>query len=415
MHLYTIITIIVTIAALFAFINHKFIKLPATIGIMALSLISSLTLVVVGKYVPYLFHSVTDMVKDLDFYDLLINMMLSFLLFAGAIHINIAQLKQEGLPVFTLATLGTILSTFIVGGLLYLLFMAFGYDIEIIYCMLFGALISPTDPIAVLGILKKANIPHSLEMKITGESLFNDGVGVVIFLTLLEIAHVGVDNVTGQAIASSFLQEAGGGLLYGTGLGFVGFLFLRAVDNYQVEVLITLAIVMGGYSLAHTLHVSGPLAMVVAGIITGNQGKELGMSAVTRDYIDKFWELVDEILNAILFLLIGFEMLVLEIDNTMLFLGLLTVIIVLLARWLAVALPVGLLKRWVNFERHATTMLTWGGLRGGISVALALSLPVEMYRDQFVSLTYIIVIFSIVVQGLTIGSLAKRLGVVVSK
>lgn len=412
MHLYTIITIIVSIAAVFAFINHKYIKLPATIGIMALSLVSSLVLVVIGKYVPHLFHSITDAVKDLDFYDLLINMMLSFLLFAGAIHINISELKQEGLPVFTLATIGTVLSTFLVGGLLYGLFYVFGNPIDMIYCLLFGALISPTDPIAVLGILKKAKIPKTLEMKITGESLFNDGVGVVIFLSLLEIAHLGVDNVSGGDIASTFLQEAGGGLLYGAVLGFVGFLFLRAVDNYQVEVLITLAIVMGGYSLADYLHVSGPLAMVVAGIITGNQGKELGMSAVTRDYVDKFWELIDEVLNAILFLLIGFEMLVLEMDGAMLLMGLIVVGVVLFARWLAVVLPVAVLRRWVNFERHAIAMLTWGGLRGGISVALALSLPANMHRDEFVSLTYIIVIFSIVVQGLSIGKLAKRLRVV---
>lgn len=411
MHLYTIITAIVSIAAIFAYINYKFIKLPATIGIMALSLISSLILVVAGTYMPHLADPLVDMLEDIDFYNLLINMMLSFLLFAGAIHINLAALKRQALPIFTFATLGTILSTFFVGGLVYVIFLLFHTEVDFIYCLLFGALISPTDPIAVLGILKKAKIPHSLEMKITGESLFNDGVGVVIFLTLLKIAETGIGNVTGGEIAIDFMHEAGGGLLYGAILGFVGFLFLRSVDNYQVEVLITLAIVMGGYSLAHYLHVSGPLAMVVAGIITGNQGKELGMSATTRDYLDKFWELVDEILNAILFLLIGFEMLVLDINNNMLGIGVVVIMVVLLARWLAVALPVTILRRFVNFERHAIAMLTWGGLRGGISVALALSLPVNMYRNEFVTLTYIIVIFSIVVQGLSIGKLAKRLKV----
>lgn len=411
MHLYTIITIIVSIAAVFAFINHKFIKLPATIGIMALSLISSLILVVVGSYMPHLSDPIVEMLADLDFYDLLINMMLSFLLFAGAIHINISTLKKQALPIFTLATVGTILSTFLVGGFVYIMFMLFHTDVDFIYCLLFGALISPTDPIAVLGILKQSKIPKSLEMKITGESLFNDGVGVVIFLSLLKIAQVGVDHVTGIEIATDFMQEAGGGLLYGAILGFVGFLFLRAVDNYQVEVLITLAVVMGGYSLAHALHVSGPLAMVVAGIITGNQGKELGMSAVTRDYLDKFWELIDEILNAILFLLIGFEMLVLDIDNSMLGIGLVVIVVVLLARWIAVALPVTVMRRFTKFEKHAIAMLTWGGLRGGISVALALSLPIHMFRNEFVTLTYMIVIFSIVVQGLSIGKLAKRLDV----
>lgn len=411
MHLYTILTVIVSVAALFAYINHKFIKLPATIGIMALSLISSLVLVLVGRYFPHLADPIVEMLADIDFYDLLINMMLSFLLFAGAIHINISALKKQALPIFTLATLGTVLSTFLVGAFVYLLFMLFHTKVDFIYCLLFGALISPTDPIAVLGILKKAKIPKSLEMKITGESLFNDGVGVVVFLTLLKIAEVGVDNITGIEIAGDFLHEVGGGLLYGAVLGFIGFILLRSIDNYQVEVLITLAIVMGGYSLAHTLHVSGPLAMVVAGVITGNQGRELGMSDITRDYLDKFWELIDEILNAILFLLIGFEMLVLDINNSMLAIGALVVFVVLLARWLAVALPVTLLRRFVKFEKHAIAMLTWGGLRGGISVALALSLPVNMYRNEVVTLTYIIVIFSIVVQGLSIGKLAKRLGV----
>lgn len=335
-------------------------------------------------------------------------MMLSFLLFAGAIHINSNELKQERLPVLAFATLGTVLSTFIVGGLMYMLFSILDRPIDIIYCLLFGALISPTDPIAVLGILKKAKIPRTLEMKISGESLFNDGVGVVIFLTLLEIAHAGIDQVSGTDIIMLFVKEAGGGILYGAILGYVGFLLLKSIDNYKVEVLITLAIVMGGYTLANAMHISGPLAMVVAGIITGNQGRELGMSDVTRDYLGKFWELIDETMNAVLFLLIGLEMLVVDIDNRVLILGGLSIVVVLFARWLAVVFPVFLLKRWVNFERHAIAMLTWGGLRGGISVALALSLPVDMFRNEFVSLTYIIVIFSIVAQGLTIGKLAKR-------
>lgn len=409
MQLYTIITFIVSLAAVFAYLNYRFIKLPSTIGIMVLSLVSSVALVAFGKWTPGLFSSVTEMVQSLDFYDLLINMMLSFLLFAGAIHINAAQLKKEKLPVIALATVGTVISTFLVGGLVYLLFHAFGRPIDMIYCLLFGALISPTDPIAVLGILKKARIPQSLEMKISGESLFNDGVGVVIFLTLLEIAHAGLDNVSGMQISMLFLKEAGGGLLYGAILGYVGFLLLKSVDNYKVEVLITLAIVMGGYTFANMLHISGPLAMVVAGIITGNQGVELGMSDITRDYLGKFWELIDEILNAVLFLLIGLEMLVVQMDNTLLLMGLSGILVVLVARWLSVVFPVVVLRRIAGFERHAIGMLTWGGLRGGISVALALSLPIEMYRNEFVTITYIIVIFSIIVQGLTIGKLAKRI------
>ena len=411
MHLYTIITIIVSIAAIFSYINCRFIKLPSTIGIMVLSMISSLVVVLTGNVAPHLFQPIVAMVKTLDFYELLINMMLSFLLFAGAIHINASSLKQERLPVIALATVGTFISTILVGGFMYLLFHLFAKDVDFIYCLLFGALISPTDPIAVLGILRKAKIPSSLEMKIAGESLFNDGVGVVIFLTILEIAHVGIDNVSGLDMAVLFLREAGGGLLYGGLLGYVGFLLLKSVDNYQVEVLITLAIVMGGYTLANALHISGPLAMVVAGIITGNKGKELGMSDVTRDYLGKFWELIDEILNAILFLLIGLEMLVVQWDSLIFRIGIITVFIVLVARFISVAIPVTILKKFkfVSFERHAIGTLTWGGLRGGISVALALSLPIEMYRDEMVSITYIVVIFSIIVQGLSIGKLAKKI------
>jgi CPA1 family monovalent cation:H+ antiporter len=291
--------------------------------------------------------------------------------------------------------------------MLYYLLHLLGHGIDFIYCLLFGALISPTDPIAVLGILKQANIPQSLEMKITGESLFNDGVGVVIFLALLEISKVGLDNISGVDITMLFVKEAGGGLIFGALLGYVGFYMLKSIDNYQVEVMITLAIVMGGYTLANALHISGPLAMVIAGIITGNKGKQEGMSDITRDYLGKFWELTDEILNAVLFLLIGLEMLIVSFDNMILLTGLICIFIVLLSRWIAVLVPITILRRFIPFEKNAVTMLTWGGLRGGISVALALSLPEQMHRSELVSITYIIVIFSIVVQGLTVGKIAK--------
>lgn len=407
MNLYSILTIVVSLAAIFAYINYRYLKLPSTIGIMLLSLMSSLGIFAMGALHPEFTASVTGVVKSLDFYDLLINIMLSFLLFAGAIHVNADRLKKERLPVIALATVGTILSTTIVGVLLYYLLHIMGHGIDLIYCLLFGALISPTDPIAVLGILKQANIPQSLEMKITGESLFNDGVGVVIFLALLEISKTGVDNISGFDITMLFVKEAGGGLIFGALLGYVGFYMLKSIDNYQVEVLITLAVVMGGYTLANALHVSGPLAMVIAGIITGNKGKHEGMSDITRDYLGKFWELTDEILNAVLFLLIGLEMLIVKFDNLILFTGFICILIVLLSRWIAVVIPVTILKRFIPFEKNAVTMLTWGGLRGGISVALALSLPEQMHRNELVSITYIIVIFSIVVQGLTVGKVAK--------
>jgi CPA1 family monovalent cation:H+ antiporter len=376
---------------------------------MVLSLITSLAVVAMGKIIPSISVPLTNMIETIDFHELLMKIMLSFLLFAGAIHIDAAKLKAERLPVIMLATIGTLLSTFLVGGLIYGLFSVFGAHIDFIYCLLFGALISPTDPIAVLGILKRTNIPASLQLKIAGESLFNDGVAVVIFLTIMEACIKGADNLTFSGVSLLFLREAVGGLIYGAVLGYAGFFLLRSIDNYKTEVLITIAMVMGGYMLADELHISGPIAMVVAGIITGNKGKELAMSDTTRDYIGKFWELIDEILNAILFLLVGFEMLVIKVNTGLVIIGAITIFVVLLARWISVALPITLLRPFAKFEKHAIGILTWGGLRGGISVALALSLPQEMYRDQFVSITYTVVIFSIIVQGLSIERLAKRL------
>lgn len=409
MEFYTIITIIISISAIFAYINFRFIKLPVTIGIMVLSLLFSVMLVTIGHYTPTITTNLVSMIHSIDFHELLMNIMLSFLLFAGAIHINAQSLKKELVPVITLATVGILISTFIVGGLVYYLFAAFNTPVDFIYCLLFGALISPTDPIAVLGILKKAGIAKSMELKISGESLFNDGVAVVVFLAIYQIANSGGAEVSLSEISTLFFEEAIGGLLYGLVLGLLGFYLLRSIDNYQVEVLITLAIVMGGYSLAHYIHVSGPLAMVIAGIITGNQGKSLAMSDTTRDYLGKFWELVDDILNTILFLLIGFEVLVIKVNPTILVIGGITILIVLLARWLSVAFPVLILKLRIKFEKNAIAILTWGGLRGGISVALALSLPEHMYRNELVTITYVVVIFSIIVQGLTIGKVSQKL------
>jgi CPA1 family monovalent cation:H+ antiporter len=399
----------VSLAAIFSYLNYRFIKLPATIGIMILSLTSSLLVVLLGTWKPELFSSISETVASINFYDLLINMMLSFLLFAGAIHINSARLRAERIPVIALATISTLVSTILTGAMIYFLFQLFSKPIDIIYCMVFGALISPTDPVAVLSLLKKARIPKTLEMKITAESLFNDGVGVVIFITLLEWANSGSSDISIAKISMRFIMEAGGGLVYGVILGHVGFLLLRSLDNYQVEVLITLAMVMGGYSLASVLHVSGPLSMVAAGIITGNKSREFGMSVTTRDYVEKFWELADEILNAILFLIIGFEILALRAGMVFYLIGLCAFILVLFGRWISVALATTFLRRFVSFERHSILMLTWGGLRGGISVALALSLPAQMYRNEFVSLTYTVVVLSILVQGLTIGRVAKKI------
>lgn len=407
MNINEILTITIVLAALFAYINHRWIKWPPTIGIMVLSLISSIFMVVMGSSNFLLSRKALLLVSSIDFHDVLMNFMLSFLLFAGAIHINAGKLKKERVPVMALATIGILISTFFVGGLIWGLFQLFHFPIPFIYCLLFGSLISPTDPIAVMGILKEAKIPASLELKIAGESLFNDGVAVVIFISIAEVANSGDFSVVD--VGKLFLREAIGGLLFGGLLGYLGFRAMRSIDDYKVEVLITLAVVMGGYFIAGHLHVSGPLAMVVAGIIIGNKARGEGVSNLTRDYLGKFWELIDEILNAVLFLFIGFEMLVIKINTTILLIGGIAILIVLLARWVSVIIPVFLLRFKIEFEKNAVAILTWGGLRGGISVALALSLGGRMYRDQFVLITYMIVVFSILVQGLTIGKVAKKL------
>lgn len=410
MEIYNIITLIIVLAAIFGYINFRFIKLPGAIGIMLISLVASLGVIIVGKVYPDFFLETIIVIKSIDFHAALMKVMLSFLLFAGAIHIDAKKLKTERASIITFATVGVLISTFVVGTLIYFTTQLFGLSINYIYCLLFGSLISPTDPIAVIGILKKAKIPPTLQTKISGESLFNDGVGVVIFITLYEIAQMGFDNVSAWDITKLFLKEAGGGLLFGWLLGQVGFLALRTINNYIVETMITLAIVMGGYYLADKMHISGPLAMVVAGIITGNKSMDSGVSDVTRDYIGKFWEMTDELMNAILFLLIGFEMLLVAFNMTLFWLGCISIVIVLFARFLSVYLPTIVLRyNKKPFENNAIPILTWGGLRGGISVALALSVPKNMYGDVFVSITYSIVLFSIIVQGLTIGKFANKL------
>ncbi|GAC1305824.1 MAG: sodium:proton antiporter [Mucilaginibacter sp.] len=404
-----ILSITIVLAAVFGYINHRWIKWPPTIGIMILALLASIVIAVSGKFIPAFSQKAIQLVASIDFQKLLMNFMLSFLLFAGAIQINARKLKKERLPIIILSTVGTIISTFLIGVLSCYLFRLFGLHVGFIYCLLFGALISPTDPIAVLAILKAARIPSSLEIKISGESLFNDGVAVVLFISIAEVAKNGAQNVEAFGVIKLFMQQAVGGLLFGAVLGYIGFRALRSIDNYAVEILITLAIVMGGYTIAGHLGISGPLAMVVAGIITGNKVKDEGMSETTQDYLTKFWEMIDEILNAILFLLIGVEMLVIKFNPMVFLIGLIIIVVVLLARWISVFIPVTLLRFWIPFEKNATAILTWGGLRGGLSVALALSLSPSMHKDEFVVITYMVAVFSILVQGLTIGRFVKKL------
>lgn len=408
MDAYNIVAIIVVVTALFSFINAKLLKLPGTIGIMLISVIASLLIIVSDFFDANIFTSVKEFIGSIDFTTVLLKEMLSFLLFAGAIHININSLKKERAAILVFSTFGVFISTFIIGYLFFLVSSWFGVNIDFLPCLLFGSLISPTDPIAVLGILKQSKIPSSLEMKITGESLFNDGVSVVVFITIYEVMRAGAEKVSVSEVSWLFLKEAGGGILFGSILGYAGFFVIRSINNYVVEVLMTLAIVMGGSLIAEYLHISTLLAMVVAGIITGNESVSKGMSDVTRDYVNKFWEMIDEAFNAVLFLLIGFEMLIVPFNLNLLLLGLVTIIIVLFARFISVAIPVFVLKYKNAFERNAVLILTWGGLRGGISIALALSLPPSSYKAVIVTVTYIIVLFSILVQGLTIGKIARK-------
>ena len=402
MEMLDLAALLLTLAAIFSYINFRFLKLPTTIGIMLIAMLISISLVVLGHCgFESIQNKATVVLEGIDFNKALMHGMLSFLLFSGALHVNLEDLDQHKWIISILATFGVVMSTFIVGSIAWIVFWLIGLKLPFIYCLLFGSLIAPTDPIAVIGILKKAGVPKSLETKITGESLFNDGVAVVVFLVIMGIVTGGHD-VTAGHIMLLFVEEAIGGVLFGLAIGWLAYRMLKSVDNYQVEVLLTLALVMGGYAFARVIHVSGPIAMVVAGIFIGNRGRLFAMSENTREHLDSFWELMDEILNAVLFLLIGLEILVLTIKGNYLIAGLIMIPVVLFARFISVGIPVTFMRRIRDFSPHAVKIMTWGGLRGGISVALALSIPNGPEREALLTVTYIIVIFSILVQGLTI-------------
>ncbi len=464
MDLFTIAAIVITLSAVFGYVNVRVLKLPNTIGLMVIAILFTLALFASSYFTNVFLNAANQLVAAIQFETVLMDIMLGFLLFAGAMHTNFDQLRVQRWPVLVFATLGVLSSTFLVGFFVYFVFGFLGLEIQFIHCLLFGALISPTDPIAVLGILKKAGVPKKLETKIVGESLFNDGVGVVVFLTILKVAGGGgahqdttqvqpqasvhsavtlvsnseatetmpklsdelvaeaekeaqppadsdsTETTNAGAVAKLFLQEVLGGIALGLLLGFLVFRLLRSIDNYEVEVMITLACVMGGYSLAHAMHLSAPLAIVVAGLIVGNDTvRGTAMSEETEQYVDRFWELLDILMNAILFVLIGLEMLILEVRREYIIASLAAIGIVLLARYLSLIAPVRFFAKRLQFVPHTSTIMAWGGLRGGISIALALSLPVEMNRSLFVTVTYGVVVFSIIVQGLTVGKLANRL------
>ncbi len=412
MNFLQITSLLIVLAGGFGAINYLFLKLPSAIGILVVSLLASFGLLAIDFVWPALgiADTVRGIVTGIDFSEALLEGMLGLLLFAGALHVKMSDLRAEWATVFLMATLGIALSTMIVG---------FGFSwltgMPLLLAMVFGALISPTDPVAVLGVLREADLPKSLETKIAGESLFNDGVGYVVFLVLVGLAFPGdshgADNsspLVGAALL--FVQEAVGGAVLGIVLGWLTFRVMRQIDDYSLEVLLTLGLAFGGYELAVWLHVSAPIMAVCAGLLIGDVGAAKGMSEITRRYVDGFWKLIDEILNAVLFLLIGFEVFAIAFSGDLFLTGIATIIITLFARLIAVVVPITLLRPFHTFSAGVTPIMTWGGLKGGISVALALSLPEGEWKPLILTCTYIVVIFSIIVQGLTVARLANRVG-----
>lgn len=410
MELYYSFSVLIVLASLFAYINHRFLKLPSTIGIMLMAIFASIAIRVGGNiFFPNMSGKLFTLISEFDFTEVLMGAMLNFLLFAGAIHVNFSDLKEQRLPVLTFSTISVILSTFVIGGITYYLTPLFNIQIPFLYCLLFGALISPTDPIAVLGILKKANVPKSLETKIAGESLFNDGVAVVLFAVILQLAQSESMEISLASILWLLAKEALGGLLLGIFLGFTASKAIKGIDDYIVSVLITLSVVMGGYLIAHSIHISGPLTMVAAGLIIGNYGKKAAMSTITKDYVAKFWELIDEILNAILFLFIGFELLLIPNLKNYWLISTCAIFVVLFARFISIWLPSLIVPFKPKLSRGSLTMLVWGGLRGGVSIALVISAGNSEYKDLLLEMTYFVVVFSIIVQGLTVGRVSGKI------
>lgn len=404
-----IASILLTLSALFGFINHKWLKLPTTIGVMLISVLSGIILKAIGLFNPEFIEPFKEFISGFNFSTFVLDFILCFLLFAGALHVNFRQLKDSWPTVFSYATLGVIISTFLIGIATKAIVGWFGYDVHLSLCLLFGALISPTDPIAVISILSRYNVPQKLKTEIIGESLFNDGVGVVVFAVIFSVVSGGDEAFTFGNVFKIFATEVFGGLGIGLVIGYIGYFFMKAIDHYQTEILITLAVVTGGYTIASHFHASGPLAMVIAGILIGNSGKAHAMSDITAEYVDKFWELIDEICNTLLFVLMGLQIFLISFNQTYLLIGVILIFVALAARYIS------LLPAFFLFNRHEArkglnlAVLTWGGLRGGISIALALSLANKTQNsDLFIVVTYCIVLFSILVQGLTVKRLLAR-------
>lgn len=409
MDTYLIITILVFLVAFFGYLNVRFLKLPNTIGLMIITIVFTLGVFGFSYFDSTLLDAEKYIISSIDFRTLLLDVMLSFILFAGALHTNFEKLRIQRWPILIFATAGTLVSTFLVGTALYYLLQLIGLHVEYIYCLLFGALISPTDPIAVLGILKKAGMPKKLESKIVGESLFNDGVGVVVFSTIYNIASFSGKATGGLEVLRLFGQEVLGGVALGLFIGWLTYRLLKTIDDYDIEVIITLAAVLVGSAIAQEVHLSAPLAMVTAGLFVGNETvRSHAMSETTENYVDKFWELIDILLNTLLFVLIGMEMLALTFKVEYMLAAGIAIPVVLICRYLSLLVPVNIFKKRLGFVPNTHLIMTWGGLRGAISIALALGLTQDMHRDLFLVITYGVVVFSIVVQGLSVGKLVRK-------
>ncbi|MCT2408579.1 sodium:proton antiporter [Chryseobacterium antibioticum] len=408
MELYYSFSALIVLASIFAYLNYRFLKLPSTIGIMVIAIVVSIFLVMFGEAVlPRTFGHLNKLMISIDFTEVLMGAMLNFLLFAGGIHININDLKEQFRPVLIFSTAGVVISTFIVGFGMFYLLPFLGIQLPFIYCLVFGALISPTDPVAVLSILKQANVSKSLETKVAGESLFNDGMAVVVFTVVLQLAIGKEVDLGVESIGLLLIKEAGGGILLGVVLGWITSRLMREVDDYIISVLVTLSVVMGGYLIARQMHISGPLTMVAAGLFMGNFNVRFKMKSVTQDYLIKFWELIDEILNAVLFLFIGFELLMIKDLKHFMVPGLLAIAVVLFARLISIWVPARFMSLKSRFSPQTIKVLVWGGIRGGVSIALAMSIPKSEYSEIILSITYCVVVFSIIVQGLTIAKVAN--------
>jgi len=397
-----------TLIAIFGVINHRFIKLPDTLGITAVGLVACLSVSILGFNHPEMVAQARKLVAQIDFSDVVFHGLLSLLLFAGALHVDLSRMRRQRRAVIMLATVGVVISTAAVGAGFYYVAQWLGHPISLLWCLVFGALISPTDPIAVLSVLKSAGAPESLETKIAGESLFNDGTAVVAFLTLVGLA-TGATDFSPSHVAVALVREVLGAVALGIVVGYVASLLLRGIDSYPVEILITLALATGGYSLAEVVHVSAPLSVVIMGLVIGNHSATKSMSEKTREHLFNFWGLLDELLNLVLFGLIGLEIIALSLQMHIVWLGLAAIPVVLLARGISVAIPLLALQNFRRLNPHSATIMTWGGLRGGISIALALSLPEFPGREMLIGVTYLVVVFSLLIQATTLGKLVRHL------